>query len=113
MKVIRTANLNILKVWLWGGQTDAIGWYSKGFHCLHPKDDEDYPKTLEKTKDTIEKLILAYGDEPTKFFNRSFEYYDDKYRFKLPCEKNLNILAKRIFEEIKLSEKELKLENNQ
>lgn len=106
MKIIRTANLTILKAWLIGGQVDLNGCYSEGFYCLNSDLENSHLKINNKkfsydlVKQEVILLLAAYSDEPSNGKNKSFKYYDENYKFNLPCVKNLNILVKRIIKEL-------------
>lgn len=104
-KVIRTANLNVLKTWLIGGQNEYMGSSAEGFHCLTKSDENEHlfengELSSEKVKEQIQCLIESFGDDPS-CDGKGFFYFDDYYRFKIPCEKNLNILKNRVVRDIK------------
>ncbi len=92
MKITRTADLNILKVAIMGGQSDSLGAYSEGDHSFTINNEHlktDYAFSIAKISAQIEFYIEEYGDNP-------FKYYGDWYKFKIPKQKNLLILASRI-----------------
>ena len=99
MKVIRTSNLHILSTWILGGQVDPMGNECDGDHSFTKEECNYQRKTngkfdLDKIKEGIIFNIEEYGSKESG--HDPFEFYGDYYRFKVPCAKNLNILAKRI-----------------
>lgn len=95
MTIIRTANLTVLKTWLLGGQVNELGNHSEGFNtfceddCIEVLKDDNGNLSNDLIKESIELLIMQFGDD-------GFKHYGDIYKFKMPSEKNLNILVKRI-----------------
>jgi hypothetical protein len=86
-----TAKLQILDTWLTGGQIDGSGNNCEGFTGFNYE-------VCPTLKATIEEIIFSI--ETGEEIGEIFEYYGTKYKFKCPSEKNLNILAKRIFKRI-------------
>lgn len=101
MKYLRTSNLTILKTWLVGGQVTALGNYAEGFNSFY----DEYIENLldekgnfddKKIYELVFQLITEYDNNPSNGPLQTFIYYNDYYKFKLPSDENLNILAKRI-----------------
>lgn len=92
MKYKITANLGILDTYLTGGQIDSSGNFSEAFDVDLESDEME----------NLEMIIKAIkGDIKTSMeLDETFEFYGNHYKFKMPCEKNLQILAKRIFKRI-------------
>jgi hypothetical protein len=111
MKYLKSANLIILKTWLLGGYIDYLGNQTEGFHCLtHFNGDNNEILTnnkIDKTKlkKAIIDLIDYEGHSPCGGDNTVFKYYNENYRFKIPTEKNLNILVNRIFNDLEEHQK--------
>jgi hypothetical protein len=102
--IIKTKKLSVLKTWLIGGQIDPMGGCGEGFHFLNNLEQAiengiflSETKTIDKIKlrENIEFAIEEYGNE-----TYGFKYYGDKYKFALPCDKNLKILTNRISKEL-------------
>ena len=102
MKIIRTANLIVLKTWLIGGQVDVMGSNSEGFHNLtkyQEEIEEEGQINFDKLKKSIINLIENYGNDPSEN-GTGFEFWDEIYRFKIPSNKNLNLLTKRVLKDL-------------
>jgi hypothetical protein len=97
MKIIRTADLTKLQVWLLGGYTDNLGGFCEGFNTFCDDEYADELNSVSDVKSAIIDLINEYGNEPSTRPCRSFEYHGDYYKFKMPSTKNLDILAKRVW----------------
>jgi hypothetical protein len=93
MKIIRTANLNIIKTQILGGQIDAMGNCAESDHSFTRHNDHlkiHGHLQWDLVKMHIQFYINQYGDN-------SFEYYGDTYKLKHPSIMNMNILTDRIF----------------
>ena len=96
--IYRTANLEILKTAILGGQIDGLGGTCESDHSFthyneHLKSDKNNRFDLEKIKQHIEFYIEEYG-------NNTFKYYHNNYKFKKPSTKNLHELTLRIWQEL-------------
>lgn len=98
MKIYRTKNIEILKTWLIGGQTNQLGGNCEGFHSLTMEgrnngliknDQIDLGFLISE----IEACIEHYGNE-------TFKYYENKYRFSEPSSKNFNKLLNEIMKDL-------------
>lgn len=93
MKIIRTANLIILKTAILGGQIDASGNCCESDHSFTRYNDHLKIKghlQWDLVRRHIEFYINEYGDN--KFF-----YWNEWYKFKMPSRKNMNIITNIIF----------------
>jgi hypothetical protein len=97
--IYRTPKLKIIYTYLMGGQTDWFGQTYPGWWMV----PGDYARTNLTVNGKFDislikqKIVttLASQEESEPFY-----YYNAAYRFKIPCEKNLNILAARIKKEL-------------
>jgi hypothetical protein len=93
--IYRTPRLKIIYTYLMGGQVDWTGDCILGFPCFtHPHLHVNLKNNGAFSEELIKKTIIELID--TQYEADPFYYYNAPYRFKIPCEKNLNILAKRI-----------------
>lgn len=100
--IIKTKNLNVLKAWLIGGQCDQSGNWIEGFHALNDIDQASENGVFDKenikiNNDTLKGNIEYFISENQELI---FDYYGDKYRACIPCEKNLKILTNRIAKQL-------------
>jgi hypothetical protein len=93
MKIIRTANLNIIRIAILGGEIDLMGNCSESDHSFTRHNDHLKIKghlQWNRVREHIEFYIEAYGDY-------KFYFYGDWYKFKIPTYENLIRLTDRIF----------------
>ncbi len=93
MKIIRTANLRIIKTAILGGEIDASGNCCESDHSFTRYNDHLKMKghlQWDLVRRHIEFYINEYGDN-------KFYYWGDWCKFKMPSRKNMNILTDRIF----------------
>lgn len=96
IKVIRTANINILETAMLGGLIDYSGNRCESDHSFTWYNDH-LKKNGYFNVDLIREHVLFFIEE---YGDRIFKYYDENYKFKTPNHNNLLILSNRMTKRI-------------